>query len=218
MPTAWSQLLELSLANRLLLAVAGAVSVVWIWTTFAARRRNRGRTVYIVRNDSRFTDGPVSAPDASPPVDAEPDTERPSDAELAPAWSEDWAGGRRLCPCCDYPTDYTVAHACSFCDWQDPPAPEVALPFPVPGRDSLTVEVDPDDALQDARACYRATGSAFRPEDRPDFNGVLTPRALDLRKQIHERLDYLRTADRPDTSETWELIDHLFNELRDEMC
>ena len=84
--------------------------------------------------------------------------------------------------------------------------------------DLIVVEGDPDDALRVARASYRATGSALSPEVRADFHGVLTPRALDLRMQIRERLEYLRTADRPDASETWELIDHRFDELHDEMC
>lgn len=133
----------------------------------------------------------------------------PQDAAVAandtPPWAPDWAEGRRLCPCCGYATDYTPAHRCSLCDWE-------ALPEPVLDDDHL-MPPDPDDVLDEARARYRATGSALDPADRVDRLGAPTPRELELRRQLHDRLEYLRTGDRPDSSETWDAIGLLFDQL-----
>ena len=123
----------------------------------------------------------------------------------APPWAPDWAEGRRLCPCCEYATDYTPAHRCSLCDWEEAPEPVL--------DDDHLMPPDPDDVLDEARARYRATGSALDPAERAERLRAPTPQEIELRRQLHDRLEYLRTGDRPDTSETWDAIGLLFDQL-----
>lgn len=147
---------------------------------------------------------------AEMPAVAAPDGPDAPDAAAArtPSWSPDWAEGRRLCPCCGYATDYTPARRCSLCDWEEPPEPVL--------DDDLPVPPNPDDLLDEARARYRTTGSALTPEERAEWLGPLTPSEIELRRQLHDRLEYLRTGDRPDSSETWEAIGRIIDDLHRE--
>ncbi len=143
---------------------------------------------------------------AETPATRTPDA--PDAAIQTPPWAPDWAEGRRLCPCCGYATDYTPARRCSLCDWEEPPEPVL--------DDDLPVPPNPDDLLDEARARYRTTGSALTPEERAEWLGPLTPSEIELRRQLHDRLEYLRTGDRPDSSETWETIGRIIDDLHRE--
>ena len=168
--------------------------------------------------ESDATPGSASGPVAPPDTEAD-DTDgtespavvapgAPGAAAQAPPWAPDWAEGRRLCPCCGYATDFTPAHRCSLCDWEEPPQPVLDDDHPMPP--------DPDDLLDEARARYRATGSALTPEEREEWLGPLSPNEVELRRQLHDRLEYLRTGDRPDGSETWEAIGRIIDDLHRE--
>jgi Cysteine-rich CPCC len=220
---------SLSLTNRVLVAVGLAAVGLWGWTWLATRWRRRAHTLYVVGDEPRFDtttpvdaepvagtdDAPARHPrmqteDADPDADAEnssgePDSADESDAVAPAPWSEDWAGGRKLCPCCGYATDFRETHRCSLCDWDEPLTEGL--------EHDVVTDPDRDDVLGEARARYRETGSSLVPAERARLRGTSTPEEIELRRQLRDRLEYLRSGDRPDNSETWEKIGRLFDQL-----
>lgn len=120
----------------------------------------------------------------------------------------DWARGRALCPCCGYPGGYvpTIGPGCAICDWEDPRAenPEWGV-----SRSHWMA------SLSAAKENYRLTQSALSPEEREAWAGHLVPEQLALRAEFRGACDYLRTGDRPDTSEVLERLDITEARLRE---
>ena len=120
----------------------------------------------------------------------------------------DWARDRELCPCCEYPGVFSfgAVSACVLCDWETPLSES-------PGR--VVSHTEWESALADARLSYQATGSALPATGRTFWMVPLTEERKELREDARTLFDYLRTGDRPDTSEVLEKVDSLLVRLRD---
>jgi hypothetical protein len=152
-----------------------------------------------------------TAADAVPSADAR--TEEPANS--------DWANNRRLCACCGYPTAMDeFNNTCALCDWTEPEADvpplepfsfRPAAPVIQPGVGAEERDVE----LVLAKQNFAKYGSALSPDDRKRDDLPISNAQLAARRQLRERFEYLKT-DPPDISETWDTIDRLITELREE--
>jgi len=115
--------------------------------------------------------------------------------------------GRTVCPCCGYATNYDRFLTCRLCDWAEPLAENPSWGVTASERDQLVAE---------ARSRYLATGSALTLGDRATWAGELSSEQRALRKELQNRLEYLKDPERPDASETWAEVDALLTQLDEE--
>ena len=91
--------------------------------------------------------------------------------------------GRTVCPCCGYATNYDRFLTCRLCDWAEPLAENASWGVAASERDQLVAE---------PRSRYLATGSALTLGDRATWAGELSSEQRALRKELQNRLEYLK--------------------------
>jgi hypothetical protein len=160
-----------------------------------------------------------SAAEPSADDSAEPSAD---DAEGVESAAPDWADGRPLCPCCGYPAMDDIDMPCVLCDWDEEEFPESEAEHPALALGSPQIHVDSsaerEEALALARKNFATFGSAASTKEREEEGAdPLTTNQIELRRKLRERFDYLKGGDRPDSSETWEAIDDLIKQLREEV-
>jgi len=130
------------------------------------------------------------------PADDNTASSAAADDERATSWTNE----RPLCACCGYPTDVDAeALGCAICDWMEPDVDDSLL-------DDYSYNLVPQPVEIDLSSPERSAPL-----------GELSDRAIDLRRQLRERFDYLRGNDPLDLSEQWDKVDELMAELRAEL-
>lgn len=232
----WDIIRQLSDWQLLTAVSIGILALISATRLIIAQLRGRDRTVYVLDESGKVIARGRGIPGAStssiakgrrplvpgeralgtsPEVEATTDDAPVADEEeeggsgdyLFEPHDESWTAGRVVCPCCGYPTDYPYSPTCSLCDWEEPRGESPEWRVARSEREAM---------LSEARASFIATGSAITEEERASWGGELTARELELRHELRAKLDYLRSGNRPDTFETWELVDALLFELERE--
>jgi hypothetical protein len=209
----WGQFRALAEWQQALLSGATLIALGAVGRAAKGLLRRRGKTLYVMD----ATDAAAAEPSADDSAELSPD-----DAEDTASGAPDWADGRPLCPCCGYPAMVDIDMPCVLCDWDEEEFPEseaehsgVLLATPLIHVDS---SAEREEALALARKNFATFGSAASPQEREeDGADPLTTHQIELRRKLRERFDYLKGGDRPDTSETWDTIDDLIKQLREEV-
>jgi hypothetical protein len=231
----WGQFRALAEWQQALLSGATLIALGAVGRAAMGLLRRRGKTLYVMDAAGHVVGG-EPPPDSSAGESAESSTDAaaaepsaddsaelsPDDAEDTASGAPDWADGRPLCPCCGYPAMVDIDMPCVLCDWDEEEFPEseaehsgVLLATPLIHVDS---SAEREEALALARKNFATFGSAASPQEREeDGADPLTTHQIELRRKLRERFDYLKGGDRPDTSETWDTIDDLIKQLREEI-